>query len=598
MKGLDLRKFSKVHSDKESSTLKHPDGHEIKIFHKALDPKTMKSLQELPAKKMADGGQAKGSNFNLDSQGAKDFSKGANEPVNPSLSEVWHNLKDAVRPSPKPAETYGPGMAEGGDVSKDANLFDEQMKANSSSASEEAPMSSVPPQGDAPSPSEISSPPINPFDTADTTASAPQMSSEPSQPGLQLSADATKYASQPTPPPAAQAPQASAAPQEAPPQSAQQGLGEQKAGVPDPYGIQATQNALYGGINEQRAGFQQEANALRAQGAAEQKIQTEAHQKLADLQSNYQSHLSGLEQERQNLQEDIKNSHIDPKRYIDNMSTGSRIASSIGLMLSGLGGIEGVKLANGNIQANIDRDIAAQKADLGKKENLLSNNLAQFHNLREATDMTRVQTNDMIDHQLNAAKAGAMGPIAQAKAHQLSGQLQTQNAQVLGQMAMRKTLLSGMANGQVRPEAAVTMLVPQEQRAGAIKELQDAQNHKTLLNDTLSSFDQMAKMNTIGQNVAHPFDNPAAVKALRGAVLDKLTKDTSGRVTPETVKLIGGMFDTLGHSTKTVQQMRGQLSKILNQGSSYPILQTYGINPFANPNSNSPIPKGAPVTGK
>lgn len=47
MKGLDLRKFKKLHSNDHTTTLVHPDGHQIKIAHKNLKPDMRKSLDGL-----------------------------------------------------------------------------------------------------------------------------------------------------------------------------------------------------------------------------------------------------------------------------------------------------------------------------------------------------------------------------------------------------------------------------------------------------------------------------------------------------------------------------------------------------------------------
>lgn len=63
MKGLDLKKFKKMSSDGKCTTLKHADGHELRIAHSAL-PKNLRSeLDKIPSheepKKTANGGPVK-----------------------------------------------------------------------------------------------------------------------------------------------------------------------------------------------------------------------------------------------------------------------------------------------------------------------------------------------------------------------------------------------------------------------------------------------------------------------------------------------------------------------------------------------------------
>jgi hypothetical protein len=55
---LDLSGFKKIHEDKNSATLKHKDGHTLKIAKKALSPKMQEALSKLSTVKgYADGGE-------------------------------------------------------------------------------------------------------------------------------------------------------------------------------------------------------------------------------------------------------------------------------------------------------------------------------------------------------------------------------------------------------------------------------------------------------------------------------------------------------------------------------------------------------------
>lgn len=48
MKGLNISKLKKISSDKNTTTFRHPDGHEIRVAHKALSPKLKKDLENIP----------------------------------------------------------------------------------------------------------------------------------------------------------------------------------------------------------------------------------------------------------------------------------------------------------------------------------------------------------------------------------------------------------------------------------------------------------------------------------------------------------------------------------------------------------------------
>jgi len=55
------------------------------------------------------------------------------------------------------------------------------------------------------------------------------------------------------------------------------------------------------------------------------------------------------------------------------------------------------------LNRQIDRDIDAQKATLGRKESLLSANMRQFGNLHDATQMTKVMQTDIVSNQLKGS---------------------------------------------------------------------------------------------------------------------------------------------------------------------------------------------------
>ena len=114
----------------------------------------------------------------------------------------------------------------------------------------------------------------------------------------------------------------------------------------------------------------------------------------------------------------------------------------------------------------MNRNLEAQKQNLNSKQTLLSHNVQQFGNLRDAMNMTRIQQNDMLAHQLGAAAANAAGPMAKAAALQAKGQILQQNAPLMMQLSMNRTMmhLANQANaggpGTGNPTAAIEAALP------------------------------------------------------------------------------------------------------------------------------------------
>lgn len=370
-------------------------------------------------------------------------------------------------------------------------------------------------------------------------------------------------------------------------------------------GSEAYSTAALSALGEQKQGIQNEAAAQGAMGmqqAQDLKKNIVAQQAQA---SDFQKHYADLEGERQHWINDLENNRINPNRYVENMSTGSKISTNIGLILGGMGAglTGGPNYAFNKLQENINRDVDSQKANLGKTQTLLASNLHQFGNLVDATAQTRAMTMDVISNKLKLAAAQATDPLARARAMQQAGQLDMQAATITSQTAMRRAILGQGAydaNGKWNPtkvSRVINMLdyIPKDQKAAANKELQDAQNAVALRDTTLHAYDQIARLNTLGNRAANPLQASRQIDAIKGTALDKLTKDTSGRVTPQTVDLIGSIFHKMGNTQKTDVINRARLNDMLSTGMHYPLLDTLGMSPVK---SQSTQIQEQPITGK
>lgn len=348
----------------------------------------------------------------------------------------------------------------------------------------------------------------------------------------------------------------------------------------DPFGTQATYDAALRGIGEQKAGMAQEAAATGQLGNQQAQVLGNAIEQQKTQQQQYQDHYNDLENERQAFQRDIQNNLIDPNHYLNSKDTGQKIATGIGLIISGMGAGAGKQpnMAMEFLNRQINNDIEAQKANLGARQNLLSANLRQFGNLRDATEMTRVMQTDIVANQLKQKAAAMQDPFAKARLLQEAGKLDLQTAGMVGQMAMRKSLLSGMNNGQVAPERVVYALVPENERAGAMKELQTAQNMASHRDNLLNAFDQLTPLNTVSNRITSPLQTPKRVKAIEEPLLAQLVKDSEGRITPQDVPMIQSMFPRPGDDAKTNMDRRSQLNKFITEKMHFPTLDLYGIN--------------------
>lgn len=367
----------------------------------------------------------------------------------------------------------------------------------------------------------------------------------------------------------------------------------------DPFGVNTASEANEVGLGQQFSGIQDKAQAEQAQNKALAAAQGQAaireQQQLNDFQQNQQA----IFKHHDDFMKAVQDGKIDPQHYMSNRGIGTRIAQGIGLLLGGIGQglVGGSNPAMDYINKQIDNDIDAQKTELGKRQNLVSANLAYFNDMRQGTEMSRLMMQSVVGHQILRAAAATNNPIIAAKAKIEAGQLLQQSSQGLGQMAMKKTLLGQVNTGETTPQQEahiIGMLAPPEQRGEAMKQLGEAQQAQSLKDDTLNAFDTIAKQQTLANRIGHPIQSKQIIDSVQNLILDKLTKDTSGRVTPETVKLVGGIFPGLATGKVSAAQARATLDNILSQGMHYPALENLNITKYSRGGAQAAIPQSAP----
>lgn len=411
---FDLNRFKKTAHSANETTLRHDEGHEIKINHKTVDPAIVKQLKDLPH-------YDEGGNVNQETQ--QEQPQGAQDVVN-----KWRDRLGFI--------PHGPAI------------------------SAEAETQALQKMG---------------YDPASFQPKEPQVQPPTQQPR-----------------PASLTPDATVPPQQQ-----------------DPYGVDAYNNALVGGLKEKRAGIAGEAKEQGILGNTQAGILDTQAKQQQDQITNFQQASVPLLEERQKWINDLQQQHVNPDHYINNMSTGKHITTAIGLILGGIGGgltgQENPVLKSLNMAIN--RDIEAQQTDLGTKKTLLEANFKQYGDMRTALDMTRVMMNDVTATKLKAEAERAQSPLAKYRAQQTLGELDTQSASLLQNAQMRKYMLSGQ-NAQggsgINPAVAVKALVTDpKEREEAMKELERTQQLETLRADLHNTNDQLRNKTLSGSLQPH-----------------------------------------------------------------------------------------------
>lgn len=327
---------------------------------------------------------------------------------------------------------------------------------------------------------------------------------------------------------------------------------------------------LSGSINDYGKQAQNLAQ-IQSQGAAANADAVNKYMQTgADYLKTAQDSQQQLMNENAQLSKDVQNGHIDPNHFINNQSTASKISTTLGILFSGLGaGAHGTNMAVNILQDHINKDIDAQKSDLGNKQNLLTQNLHRLGNMQAATAATQAQNYAMLQGQImkQAYQDGSAGALAQAK--MATDSLQMKMAPLTMQLSQYQAQRQLMSRNDIDPMTKAMMLGGPSTPMGKMYMQQAQQKQQT--DKTMADYDQAAK------DVSNPkylFRKSPAEKDLSVQAMGPLHKNLGLR--GEALQHAGSAYvpSLLGKVTGDNDLMRGHLFNMSN---------TIPLSPTASP---------------
>lgn len=316
-------------------------------------------------------------------------------------------------------------------------------------------------------------------------------------------------------------PQQPAQPQQAPPQ--QQPVQPQQA-VPvatNPYSGYAAQanRAIDIGTEGSRQAME-EKNRLLQEDA-----------KIREKQFNdHQAHINDWSNEQQALTNDFNNFKLDPKAVWHKADTPNKVMAGISILLSGIGqGLSGSghNSAMDVLNRTMDADLDAQKAELGKKHNLLSLNLQKYGNLQTAYAQTKAQQLASLQSELQRVENTASDAQVRSRAGQAKAAVSLE-AGKMGQQVAQDKFWRGVATGEtpLRPqdvnlipeshkelkESAV--IIPGEQRLHFAKDKETAK----VANDAIRSASDLDRALTEASNFQQTYGDSWEARNPKSAV--------------------------------------------------------------------------------
>lgn len=562
---LDLSQFSHLSSDDKSTKLQHKDGHVLELAHKKLSEAAQKQLEALA--------QAKGTRGKTDVRDTEDKRVGS----------VKVQDDEAEQPTGKVVQK----LADGGDVTNiadsvvpdvmkmdaaklpDANQQAIQDKYNINAAQNVQMDRFGLPVDDTgvldkmfgshgETPKDFDSKAFTKAQTqqADEATRDTNTSAVQAQQIQQENAIRAQAGLPPLPMPAGMGPMATA-PQEQAPQSGP------NPGIATPQqssnGMPADPMAGYmSGFSDQMKAANMQAKAQGDLGNVNAGILAKQQEAQSAAQAHFDEAVASNRAEREALQQDIKDGHVDPNKFwTGDPKTGegghSKIAAGIGMILAGFNPTGKPNAAIDFIQHQMDKSIEAQARNLSSKESLLHANLQAFGNIKDAAMMTRLQMADQVTNELQTAAAKAQTPMAKAAALNAIGQVKERAAPLEMQYAMRRAMMNVQNSGKPGDTAQYESLMQMRRAMG---------DH--------AGAKEMAEMLVPGVGVAKvPVPEAAREKFQNHAVFETALKDLDHFV-KHTTTLIPGTPDYITGQQKamTLQAMirEGKLGTVYREG--------------------------------
>jgi len=335
------------------------------------------------------------------------------------------------------------------------------------------------------------------------------------------------------------------------------------------------------GSDQYQKGLKLEAGVQGGLGEQEADIAHEQMGQIEQANKDYQEQLKPIQERRQALMADYANGHVDANRLFHNMGTGQKIATSIGLILGGIGsGLTHQENAAAKyLNQAIENDVRSQEIDLGKKKSMLDDNLREMGNLRDARIMTIANARDIAGLKMQEAIANAKDPMAKARLQQELGKWQMQTDQITRPLQIKEQIQGAVKQG-ANP-ALLLNTIPAHDQAKAREEAAKAADlaHKRI--QVLKAWDMVNKVQTPGYALAHPQRAfSGAQESQLNAAIAELNKELTGRFNPEENKKLMEQFKPgKTDSPEDRALRRKQLEDYASPRVSYPTLEQYQIDP-------------------
>lgn len=342
------------------------------------------------------------------------------------------------------------------------------------------------------------------------------------------------------------------------------------------------------GINMQEKGLKQEASYQDTMNQAAQKPMDDMHNQLVKMQALTEQNAFNHNADQQKIIDQMQKGSIDPNAYINNMGTGQKVSTAIGLILGGIGGglTHQENPAMKFLQSQINNDVRAQEMNMGNKHTLLGALEKQYGDKQLALQSAQNIYSMKYENEMKELAAKNGSPLVQSRLLQALGPLEAQRQQNNIQMGMRSAALGQLKNGG-DAAAVIPFIVPKEQETKALEQYGKLNELNKLHQDMRESAEHLHGKFMNG--ALSPNDTNSAKQAFAGAV----QKISEGRYNGDAAqKIVDSLLpQTMDNNKSTYENKLKRMDDFFEAFRKEP--QTF-LNGLGVPTPKMP-PRGRPV---
>lgn len=367
---LNMAKMRKIAGDKKTSTFQHEDGHTMTILHSALPALMRKQIEKMECH----GGMME--KVEKKAEGGSVLPKYMHPPKNPKMEAV-----------PRLA------MAKGGE----AKMYFDGTESGPVAQDDSSPTQATVPNQD-PNMGLQDQTLGQEVDQADLPKNVPQ-------------ADVGAISNSPGP----QVPNVTP---------------DKSSTMMNPNGTTNAPQAVSTGMEAEK----DKANIAASQGAALAAAQKGYGDQLA-VQSQFDKNTyNEMAQHVKDLDTWTKDNPYDANRFMNNMGTGKKVTTAIGLLLGGLGG--GIAHTGGNaamdyLQSEIARDVDTQKENYQRQKNVYGAYMKLYDDSNIASNLTKASLLNSMNNKVQQIASSLATPNALAQAKMFDSETALKNDELL-----------------------------------------------------------------------------------------------------------------------------------------------------------------------